>query len=148
MSEPTSPKRTAHDAVVKWLVPERVIYTWANGEISPSVREWMNTQAVYLYHSCRTPKIHLFIDYRQVTHQSPATRQDRPAIWHPRRGWCITMGAVQNPVLRTVLNPLMRLVRTSIQDFSYEEAALAFLQKADPTLPDLKPYLEAIKRQR
>ena len=79
MSAPTSPKYTAHDAVIKWLVQERVIYMWASGDISPSVREWMNTQAVYLYHSCGTPKIHLFIDTRQVSSQSPANRQARPA---------------------------------------------------------------------
>jgi hypothetical protein len=148
MSAPVSPKPLVHDAIVKWLVPERVIYIWASGEISPSVREWMNTQAVYLYHSCKTPKVHLFIDTRQVTHQSPATRQDRPAIWHPRRGWCITMGNIHNPVLRALLNPLLRLLRTYIQDFSSDEEALSFLQKVDTSLPDLQPYWEAIRRQR
>jgi hypothetical protein len=107
----------------------------------------MNTQAVYLYHSCGTPKVHLFIDTRHVTHQSPATRQDRPAIWHPRRGWCVTMGAVHNPLLRAFINPVLRLTRAHIQDFTGEEAALAFLQKVDPTLPELQPYWNAIKRQ-
>jgi hypothetical protein len=147
MSAPTSLRPVAQDAIVKWLVPERVIYIWAAGDIGPSVREWMNTQAVYLYHSCGTPKVHLFIDTRQVTHQSPATRQDRPAIWHPRRGWCVTMGAVHNPLLRAFINPVLRLTRAHIQDFTGEEAALAFLQKVDPTLPELQPYWNAIKRQ-
>lgn len=148
MSAPTSPKYTAHDAVIKWLVQERVIYMWASGDISPSVREWMNTQAVYLYHSCGTPKIHLFIDTRQVSSQSPANRQARPAIWHPRRGWCVTMGAIHNPLLRIILNPLLRLFQTSIQDFASNESALAFLQHADPTLPELQPYWDALQRQK
>lgn len=148
MSAPTSPTHTAHDAIVKWLVPERVIYMWASGAISRSVREWMNTQAVYLYHSCGTPKIHLFIDTRQVSSQSRATRQDRSAIWHPRRGWCVTIGAIHNPLVRTILNPLLRLFQTYIQHFASNESALAFLQQADPTLPELQPYWDAIQTQR
>jgi hypothetical protein len=147
MSASITPPPVVHDAIVKWLVPDRVIYMWASGDISPGVREWMNTQAVYLYHSCATPRIHLFIDTRQVTDQSRATRQDQPAIWHPRRGWCVTLGAIRNPVLRALLNPLLHLFRAYIQDFASNEDAIAFLQKADPTLPDLQPYWEAIRRR-
>jgi hypothetical protein len=146
MNAPTSPRRDAYDVVVKWLVPHRVIYIGAAGDISPSVREWMNTQALYLYHSCATPQIHLLINMEKVTSQSPASRQDRPAIWHQRRGWCITVGTMHNPLLRGLINPLLRLFRTYIQDLPSNEDGLAFLQKADPSLPDLQPYWEAIKR--
>lgn len=147
MSAPTAPTHATHDAIVKWLVPERVIYMWAKGDVSASVREWMNTQAIYLYHSCGTPRIHLFIDIQQVTSQSPATRKDRPALWHPRRGWCVTQGVIRNAILRAILNPLLRLFRARAQDFTSHEAALTFLQQADPSLPDLQPYWDAIRRQ-
>lgn len=147
MSALTSPKMAAADTFVKWLVPDRVIYIKAAGEITPSVREWMNKQAIFLYHTSATPKIHLLIDSRQVTSQSPKTRRDQPAIWHPRRGWCITIGAVQNPLLRTLANPLLWLLRTQARDFASDEDALAFLQQADSSLPDLQPYWNAMKRQ-
>jgi hypothetical protein len=133
------------DARVVWLVPERVIYVWSAGEITPGVRDWMNTQVIYLYHSCANPKIHLFINRQDVTRLSKATRRDQPAIWHQRRSWCVTVGALSSTPARILANAMLTLLRVKVRDFGSNEAALHFLQQADPTLPDLAPYWQALK---
>lgn len=133
------------DARVVWMVPERVIFVWSAGEITPTVREWMNTQVIYLYHSCANPQIHLFINRQDVSKLSRATRRDQPAIWHPRRGWCVTVGAVANPLARILINAIMRLMGLNVRDFGSNEDALHFLQQTDPTLPDLQSYWQTLK---
>lgn len=132
------------DAVVRWLVPERVIYMWAEGDVSASVRDWMNAKAVYLYHSCATPKIHIIIDMQTVTSRAAGTKHDRPAVWHPRRGWIISIHAIENPLLRTFANTMLSLMRLNYIDSPSVKAGLDTLQRVDPTLPDLQPYWENI----
>jgi hypothetical protein len=132
------------DAVVKWLVPERVIYMWAEGDVSASVRDWMNAKAVYMYHSCSTPKIHIIIDMQTVTSRVKSTKNDRPAVWHPRRGWIISIHAIENSLFRMFINALLRVLRLNYVDTPSVEEGLDYLQSADPSLPDLRPYWEKI----
>ena len=132
------------DAIVKWLVPDRVIYMWAQGEVSASVRTWMNTQAIFLYHSCATPKVHIVLDMRGVTQRPKGTKEDRPAVWHPRRGWIVSIGAVRNHLMRRLVNIVLNIMNLNCFDSETTEKGLDLLQQADPTLPDLKPYWHAV----
>lgn len=146
----TTPLSTLHhrdehsDAVVKWLVPDRVIYMWAQGDVSASVRTWMNTQAIFLYHSCATPKVHIVLDMQNVTARPKGTKKDRPAVWHPRRGWIVSIGAVRHHLARQIVNFVLNLMHLNYMDTETPEQGLALLQQADPTLPDLKPYWETL----
>jgi hypothetical protein len=142
---PTLHHRDTHsDAIVKWLVPDRVIYMWAQGDVSASVRSWMNAQAIFLYHSCATPKVHIVLDMQGVTGRAKGTKQDRPAVWHPRRGWIVSIGAVRSDLMRRIVNFLLNVMNLNYFDSETTEKGLALLQQADPTLPDLKPYWEKI----
>lgn len=141
--QPRDPTQLS-DAVVKWLVPDRVIYMWAEGDVSTSVRDWMNAKAVYFYHSCATPKIHIIVDMQTVTSRARGSKNDRPAVWHPRRGWIISIHAVKNPLLRTLVNTMLSVLRLNYVDTPTVKEGLEYLQRADPTLPDLQPYWEKI----
>jgi hypothetical protein len=148
MTIPTLHNRDAHsDAIVKWLVPDRVIYMWAEGDISESVRAWMHTQAIFLYHSCSTPKVHIVVDMSKVTARPKGTKEDRPAVWHPRRGWIVSIGAVHNQLMRRLVNLLLKVMRLNYLDTDSTERGLHLLQKVDPTLPDLKPYWDTLARR-
>ena len=145
MTIPTLHHRDAYsDAIVKWLVPDRVIYMWAEGNVGDSVRTWMNAQAIFLYHSCATPKVHIVIDMSTVTGRAKGKKEDRPAVWHARRGWIVSIGAVHNPLTRRIINLVLKLMRLNYFDTESVEQGLALLQQADPTLPDLKPYWNSI----
>ena len=146
MTTPTLHHRDANsDAIVKWLVPERVSYMWAKGEISPSVRTWMNAQAVFLYHSCATPKVHILVDMSNVTGRAKGSKKDQPAVWHPRRGWIVSIGVVRNTAIRVFINLVLNVMNLNYFDTESAEKGLDLLQKADPSLPDLKPYWNTIR---
>jgi hypothetical protein len=128
---------TRRDVVVRWLIPERVIFVYGEGKISPAVRDWMNARIIYLMHSCSTSHIHLITDVRHVTQVSLSSiTKPSPVLRHPRRGWFISIGASKNWLMQFVLRLVVWMMRLSYRDCDSVHEALTELRQFDPSLPD------------
>jgi len=73
--------------LVRWLVPNRVIYVVAAGDIDARVAQWIGSEIVSLIHSCSTPHVHVLGDVRGITSLTPSLNvRGSSALTHPRRG--------------------------------------------------------------
>ena len=124
------------DIVVRWLVPDRVIFVSGEGHISPAVREWINTRIIYLMHSCATPRIHLISDVRRITQVSfSSITNPSPVLSHPRRGWFISVGASKSWLMQAVLRAMVWMMTLNYRDCPTIGEALTQLNQLDPSLP-------------
>ena len=124
------------DIIVRWLVPNHVIYVSGEGVISGAVRDWMNARVIYLMHSCSTPQIHIITDVRPITRASLSSiTKPSPVLRHPRRGWIISVGASKNWMIRAILGILVWMTTINYRDCSTIHEALMQLRHLDSTLP-------------
>jgi hypothetical protein len=144
MTIPSSltPPPIAPSVLVRWLVPNRVIYVEAAGAVDARVSQWIGSEIVSLIHSCSTARVHLLGDVRGVTSLSPNLNvRGSSVLTHPRRGYYVTVGATQNRALARLLVIVMNLIGLQYRDYATFEDALTFLSQSDPSLPDLSDYL-------
>ena len=125
------------DVVVRWLIPNRVIFVSGEGKINAAVRDWMNARIIYLMHSCSTPHIHLISDVRRITHVSPSSvTKPSPVLRHPRRGWFLSVGASKHWLMRPIMRFTVWMMTLNYQDCPTIPDALAQLRQLDPSLPE------------
>ena len=129
------------DVIVRWLVPERVIFVSAEGKINPAVRDWMNARIDYLMHSCATPQVHLIGDVSRMSYMTMSSiTSPSPVLRHPRRGWFFSVGASQNRLIRGLLACIAWIMTLKYRDCATLAEALTELQNLDATLPNLQAY--------
>lgn len=125
------------DVVVRWLIPDRVIFVSGEGKIDAEVRDWMNARIIYLMHSCATPQIHLISDVRRITYVSPSSiTKPSPVLQHPRRGWFVSVGASRRWLMQAAIRLMVWVMSLNYRDCPTIHEALRQLRQIDPSLPE------------
>jgi hypothetical protein len=123
---------------VIWAVPQRVILSRGYGSVTRQENDEADTQVLSLLESGKRP-VHVILDLSQVTDFPTYQLEERLAIFravanHPNAGWGVLAGTT-NPVIRMATKVLLRLYGVRFKLFATSQAALAFLNEADETLP-------------
>lgn len=137
---PTIPRRV-------WftLVPHAVYFTLSDPDmtreqVSADMRQF-GLDFLSVIEESPAPQVHLIIDAR-ASRGAPPMREamSAPFLRHPRLGYTITIGGVNNPVLRVMLSLLRAMVRGRYQDVGSLDDACNLLIAKDAALPPLHTW--------
>ena len=131
----------------KWsvLVPGQVYLIVGVGEgvTEDAIKETavFDQECMTVLNASEASLVHFINDLRSV-HGVPPIGSIRKMQYlrHPRLGYYITMGALQNPLLRFIGNMVGSMVRMRYQDVETLDRAYELLIAKDPSLPPLSAW--------
>jgi hypothetical protein len=128
-----------------WYCEDHVIFLRFVGKITADDLPAMDTFVVRCYESSPQVMVHMIVDVRDVTEHTPLRQTLRlRSLRHARRGWMMTVGALQHPVSRFVVGAITSMFKIRHRDADGVDEALDFLQGLNPGLPDLQPCRPAL----
>ena len=98
----------------------------------------MTEKALTFLDTSQAGNVHFLVDLqfrRRAATLADARDITYPALNHPNLGWVVLYG-MENDFIRVLIDTMLRAMRKSFRFVATREAAIAFLQAEDSTLPD------------
>ncbi len=123
---------------VQWLVPNKIIEAVFDGVLTTDEFYEYDRIVAKMLDLGEPNQVHFLTDVRHLQ-QFPNLSQARQmqTLQHPNFGWAVLVGNT-NPIFKAIGILLGTLFGNRIQWFSTREDALAFFQRLDNTLSELK----------
>jgi hypothetical protein len=128
---------------IEWVLEQRVLFVRVEGHIIGEELIRLDDDVLtHMDQAGATGPVHFVEDVRGMTNAPPLlVSLNLKLIRDPRLGWSISIGAVQNPWIRLVYQSLVVATGIHWRDASSLEQALEYLNRIDPTLPDLTGWI-------
>ncbi len=123
---------------IEWLVPQRVISITFDKILTSAELASYDEDICQLLDTGAPQQIHLITNLEHLS-QFPTLKQAQQLkfVKHPNLGWSIIVGN-KSTLLRAIITLVTTLFGNRLQWCNNHEQAIAFLQRIDKTLSDLK----------
>lgn len=123
---------------LEWLMPQQIVYVQFAKTLTSTELDHFDKETCQLFDTGNPQKVHLIANVQQLN-QFPTLKQAQQLMFpqHLNYGWGVIVGN-QNSLLRAIIMLIAAMFGNRLQWCSSREEALAFLQRTDKTLPELK----------
>lgn len=127
-------------AEVGWLLQDRVIFQFYSGEVNKeSVAQSCQYTAELMTGAAGAERVHLIAVAGLLREVKASPMEIKyvsgPVLSHPRLGWVVVV--LHQPRIHLIAQVVFRVFSVRWRIYPDQQAALAFLQSADPGLPPL-----------
>jgi len=128
-----------------WLVEDRVLCLQCTGALTEADKPLLDQIVIGFLNKSKAATVHILNDVRSLTKPMPlASVLALEYLRHPKLGIRVAFGKEPGHEIFTVTNAVDQAFQRHSRNFISLDAALAFLQHVDVSLPDLQQFKHLI----